>query len=153
MSAIITNQSQPFMRELVTKVSDRHYSPSSQIAVRCSQTHLQMTQKASISSTHFTIHHHHHHHHHHRFSSHQQKFTRIVFITSHVWLIALPCQHPCHQIAMSAGIGGDYMWVQQYRATILQFIFPLNVMMTQAHLPPPPPPHKKIIIYTNNPLT
>jgi hypothetical protein len=43
-------------------------------------------QKVSISSTHFTIHHHHHHQH--RFSLHQQKFARIVFL-------ARPCMTDC----------------------------------------------------------
>jgi hypothetical protein len=81
------------MRELVTKASDRHHSPSSQIAVRCSQTHLQNDQKVSISSTHFTI-----HHHQHRFSFHQQKFTRILFLTR-------PCMTDC--FALSASLSSD----------------------------------------------
>ncbi len=83
MSAVITTT---FMRELVTKVSDHHHWPSSRIAVRCFTNPSPNDQKVSISSTHFTIHHHHHHQH--RFSVHQQKFARIVFL-------ARPCMTDC----------------------------------------------------------
>jgi hypothetical protein len=55
-------------------------------------------QKVSISSTHFTIHHHHHHHHRHRFSVHQQKFARIVFL-------ARPCM--TDRFALSASMSSD----------------------------------------------